>query len=193
MKNLKLAQDFYNKYKNIDILRIGDLFNLCLLILEERKIIDIKILASLKETQKIYEEILKNKKFEYLEKKLINMYNKETIRYSCTLKKNKHILKKINKEPFDDKLYAKYLDTNFYRCKLNKNSEYFIIMNANFIKNKKYYTAMVMSQTCTLKDVQKNMKEIFTHIRKFEKITKILSPELTITFVIQPIDKNRVT
>ena len=191
MKNLKLTQDFFNKYKNIDILQIGHLFNLCLLILEERKIIDITFPSLFTEKHKIYKEILKNKKFEYLEKKTTGLYNKENIKYSCTLKKNKNILKKINKEPFDHKLYAKYLDTNFYRCKHVKAppSKYFISMNVGHKKNKRYWTSDVMTQTCTLKDVQKHMKEIFTYITKFEKIAKILSPNLDITFMIKPINK----
>ena len=81
MKNLKLAQSFYNKHKNTDKIRIGDLFNLCLLILEERKLIDIVIPISF---HKIYKKILTNKLFEYSSKKV---QNETRMQYSCTLKK----------------------------------------------------------------------------------------------------------
>lgn len=186
MKNLKLAQSFYNKHKNTDKIRIGDLFNLCLLILEERKLIDIVIPISF---HKIYKKILQNKLFEYSNTK-IKKDTDDCIRYSCTLKKNKHILQKVHNTPqFNPKLYAKYLDNKFYRCKYSdiKISKYYLGLTV-YDKSSLNKSSFFMCQQCTVKDIQQNMTNIFTHSLKFQKIAKELSPSLIIKFVIQPID-----
>jgi len=185
MKNLKLAQSFYNKHKNTDKIRIGDLFNLCLLILDERKLIDIVIPISF---HKIYKKILTNKLFEYSSNK-VKRGEEEGIRYSCALKKNKYIIQKINKTPFDHKLYAKYLDNKFYRCKYSdfKISKYYLGLKVHE-RSSLNKLSFFMCQKCTVKDIQQNMTNIFTHSLKFQKIAKELSSSLIIKFVIQPTD-----
>lgn len=184
MKNLKLAKHFYNKHKNTDKFRIGDLFNLCLLILEERKLIEINIPISL---DIIYTKILQNKLFEYSSKKV---KNETRVQYSCTLKKNKHILQKINKTPFDPKLYAKYLDNKFYLCKWKdfKVSKYYLVLIVGDPKATKGMESGMMMQQCTLKAVKKNMSKIFTYSLKFKKIAKEISPTLYIEFRIRFIE-----
>ena len=184
MKNLKLAQSFYNKHKNTDKIRIGDLFNLCLLILEERKLIDIVIPISF---HKIYKKILTNKLFEYSSQKV----QKETrMQYSCTLKKNKPILQKINKVPFDHALYAKYLDNKFYRCKYSdiKITTHYLTLTAYDPKATKAIPSGLMMQRCTLKAAKKNMTNIFMYSLKFKKIATKLSPSLNIEFRIRSIE-----
>lgn len=185
MNKIEVVQLFFKKY--IDKIKLAFLFNICLLLLEERKIIDIQF----PEKNNQYDIIIKlfSKKYFKYNKSIIKVHSgKSVIRISCTLSKNKKILNKFKTNNFtriNDKLYGKYLEKDFYKCTLDKNNTHFISINIKYISFNKNIRGNFLIQKCSLKDFYKNIKTIIQLMEKYEsialKISKNLKCDISIT------------
>jgi hypothetical protein len=178
MRNIETAKKFYNKYK--DKLKIDIVFNLSLLLLGIRNIIDLNFNRSTSNNSiKLVLEILNNKNFVY--KEFTSNYEKQT-RFACTLTKNKQLLNKLKFENnilINHTLYGKLLEKDFYKCKLNKNVSHYMSINIQYKNEDKYIISSFLIQQCSFVDLQKNIKHILNIMKKYNSIAKQLSPQLS--------------
>jgi len=178
MNQIEIVQLFFKKY--VDKIRLHDLFNICLLLLEERKLIDIRI-SDKDKTYNIIIKLLSTKYFKYNKSKIKTHHGKYIIRISCTLSKNKKILNKFkieNLTKFNHKLYGQYLEKDFYKCKLDKNTTHFISIKIRYISPNKTQTSPFLINKCSLKDFYKNIKTIIQLMEKYESIALKISKNL---------------
>ena len=134
MNKIKMIQLFFKKY--VDKIRIHDLFNICLLLLEERKLIDIVI----SDKDKHIIKLLNMKYFKYNKSNIKIHGGINKIRITCVLSKNKKILNKFKMDDltkFNHKLYGQYLEKDFYKCKFDKNTTHYISIKIRYITSNK--------------------------------------------------------
>ena len=90
----------------------------------------------------------------------------------------------MNKFKIDDliksnhELYGKYLEQDFYKCKLDKNTTHFISLTIKYIKPTKTQNRPFIFQRCSLKDLYKNIKTIIQLLEKYESIAFNISKYL---------------